>query len=207
MPGPSVLRISKWTRRLGQHSDKNITAWPAELPAPTTATSDLIVEIGLDHGAGVIDAGPLETLGAGGFELAPADAGGDEDDAAFDLGAAIEMQGVLAATLAGRRDSLDRNGGDDPGTELEQLQHAPGGQVGTGQTGRKADEVFDARRAACLPARPEPIEQQGRKPFGGGIDGGGDAGGSGTDDGQVDGLVGTMPPDAGPVGQFAQARD
>ena len=39
MPGPSVRRISRCTLRDGQHSARNMTACPAELPPPTTATS------------------------------------------------------------------------------------------------------------------------------------------------------------------------
>ena len=76
MPGPSLRRMSRWTLRLRQHSARNITACPAELPPPTTATSASRRNIGLNRSAGVIDAGPRESLGPLGLQPPPADAQG-----------------------------------------------------------------------------------------------------------------------------------
>ena len=101
---------------------------------------------------------------------------------------------------------LDIDRADDRRAELEHLQHAARGQIGPAQSGRKADEVFDPRRAAGLAARPEPIEHQRRQAFGRGIDGGGNARRPGADDGQIDLLLRAMPPDAGLGGQLPQRR-
>ena len=56
------------------------------------------------------------------------------------------------------------------------------------------------------PPGPKPVEHQGRKPFGRGIDGRGNAGRSGADDGEVDLLRGTVSPNAGAAGQLLQRR-
>ena len=96
----------------------------------------------------------------------------------------------LAGDLAGINRSTST--GATIRAELEHLQDAAGGELRAAQPGRKADEVFDPRRAARLPAGPEPVEHQGRKAFRSGIDGRRDAGRSGADNGEIDFLGGTV---------------
>ena len=206
MPGPSVRRMSKCTVRataLGQKHD----CLPGRVARADDRHVGVVVDVGFDRGAGVIDARAREAVGARGFQPPPANAQGQENHAAADLGAAIELEQVQAVRRTCRSQPFDLDGGDDPRAELEHLQNAAGGEFRAAQSGRKADEVLDARRAPGLPAGSEPVEHQGRKTFGRRIHGRRNAGRSGADNREIDVLRRAVSPDTGFAGQRPAGKD
>ena len=150
--------------RSRQRSARNMTAWPAELPPPTTATSAVFVQAGFDGGAGVVDAGALEAVGAFGGEAAPGDAGGREDDVGADDGAAVEMEACGGSFVGSGFEAIDGDGGDMVAPNLS-IWRTP--RVASSVPERPAGKPMKfsiLAGAAGLAAGAEAIEDDGVKP-------------------------------------------
>ena len=93
---------------------------------------------------------PVKRSAPLGLQTPPVNSEREQNDTAANFGAAIQMQHMAITGRSGRDQLLDFNGGDDPRTELEHLQDSAHGKVGAAQSGWKANEILNARRAADL---------------------------------------------------------
>ena len=80
-------------------SARNIAAWPAELPPPTTTTGDCRALAGFHRGGRVVHAVALEVGEAVDVESSVAGAGGDDHGAAGDLGSVGEADDEVSRLL------------------------------------------------------------------------------------------------------------
>ena len=90
----SSPRITRYTLRTCPA--RKTAAWPAELPPPTTTTSDPRHMLRLDGGRGVVDAAPLEPLAPLDAQPAVVGPGGDQQALGRDRLAAVEVQHRVA---------------------------------------------------------------------------------------------------------------
>ena len=164
-----------------------------------------VVKNRFDGGAGVVNAGRFESLGAFGVELSPAHAGRDQDRAGAKGRAAVEVQDVVIARRAGPgRCCWTMTGATifAPNLSicrtLRVASSAPDRPLGKPM---KFSILDDPR---SLAAGAESIEHDGGDALGGGVNGGGHSGRSGADDREIDRIDRAVPPDAGAFGEFAQ---
>ena len=116
----------------------------------------------LGHGRAVVHAAALELGRAAGGQLPPVDAGGQHERGARELAAVGQLEDLVGAVLAERRD-LDRR--QDLDAEPLGLGHAAAREVGAGEAGREAEVVLDPARRAGLPAGRLALQEHGLEPL------------------------------------------
>ena len=154
---------------------RKTTAWPAELPAPVSATSlPAVAPSHRLHRAGPIMHLPSLRIRPG-WNIQPAVRNARPPACsttllAFDLLTIAQRHGEpRLARLVGQK--LDRFVGDGNfGAEFLRLVVGPRHQRQAGNAGGKTQVILDPGRGPGLAAEAPAIQHQGRKPFRGGID-------------------------------------
>ena len=136
----------------------------------------------LELGRGVVDAATLELGETWDLQSAVLHAAGDDDGPGGDVVLVVEadLEPVRVARQSGHRP-----GRDEPGPELDRLQHRRPGQLAAGDAAWEAEVVLDPRRRAGLPSQGDTLGDDDIEPFGGPVDGSGQARRAGADDQQV----------------------
>src|SRR5262245_46189242 len=148
-PGPATLREKhrRLTCRVSRSDYRHIL---------------IVVKNGLHTGACMMNSGRLEPFCAFNVELSPAHAGCSQDCTGAEFCTAIEMERMKIVRTGCGIDAVDNDRSNHLRTELEHLQNPPRGEVVSGETVRKTDEVLDSGRCCRLPTRTEPIQHDGR---------------------------------------------
>src|SRR5208337_391238 len=126
---------------------------------------------GLDERRTVIDAAAGEALRAWNFELAVLDAGGKQDAVAGDFAAAGELDEAVLTVDAHAGGAL----GEEFGAEAGGLDVGAAAELGAGDTGGKAEVIFDAGAGAGLASGRFGLDDQSTQAFAGAVNGGGKA--------------------------------
>ena len=162
--------------------ERNIIAWPAELPPPTTTTFGIVTGHQFGLRGSIVDAQAVEALTLGYVKLAircprgNQDAAGRHGPVAFnvdDRQIAVQVQG---ADLGRRRELRP---------EFLGLQHGTAHQVGPRDAGGETQVVLNLGGCAGLAARPGAVKDERPEPFRSAIHGGRQPGRPGADDDQV----------------------
>ena len=94
---------------------------PSRIPRADDRDIRAVIKVGFHRRAGVVDARAQKAVGPLGFQSPPADSQREQDNAALDLRAAIQMQDVTLIGALRRSQPFNGNGRDDPCAELEHL--------------------------------------------------------------------------------------
>ena len=163
-PGPRTI-----IRTLAAWAERNTAPWPAELPPPTRTTSSPA-----HRRASICDAQyqtprPSKRAMSAIERMAISCAARDHDRSGLNAIAVLQFHDERPI----RARAIERPDGDrdhDVGAEFLRLNEGARGQRLAGDSGRKAEVVFDPGAGPGLPAVGASVENRDRQAFGGRVD-------------------------------------